>query len=821
MGRRRIGRALALVLALAPAARGAAQDGPVADPARLPFRVTADELSVDDDGVYEATGNVRVEQSGGRTLDADWVALNSETRVGVAVGNVVIRDADDVVHADFAAVNLDTLFAITTRASLDTATSGFAVSGDSLERTGASTYRVHNGTFTTCRCPPDRGRRPWEVEIDQADIRVGGYAVARDVTFRVLGLPVFYTPWLIFPVKTERQSGFLVPAVSRSSRGGQEIELPFFWALRENANVLLRPTYIADRGFKSGIEVDYVFGDAGFGSGGAAGLAGDDDVGDGDPAQRFSDDRWAYWLRHEQPLAAGTRFGLDVWRASDNQYPLDFEDLGRDARNSRFLESSAFFTAARSGVYGGLELSLIDDLQSPNDLDRDDFLLQRLPDVRVSGLPRRLGPLPLYGAFDLRYTYFHQDADVERLRDTAPVSGQFFDTGVDGLFDPDEPDASGAFGGADNHGDTFGPANTAGTELDGRFQEGELLADFGHRLDAYPRLSLPVRVGPVETFSEIGYRSTFYSPRHGDSEQRSLWTARFDARIRLARRYALGAGELQHVVEPRIAFGWLDNDEDQDELPLFIPRSAVRNDRLIDGDLRVLVRDPSDRLRDERFLQFVVANRLYAPRRAGEAARLIGDLRLGAGYDFEIREASDVFLRAGFYPHSRLQLRAALGYDPEAGQLDEADAVLEWRSEPRFALGSSVSDRAHSLELSYRYERDSVSVFEAFRRSDDVFEDFTGDLTRIDQFNLAANLALVRRLDLFGRGYLSLEESSASGGALGVALLSSCACWELIAAVERRTRPDDTRFTLEIRLAGLGLRPRTRGDPARRAPFGR
>ncbi len=63
----------------------------------------------------------------------------------------------------------------------------------------------------------------------------------------------------------------------------------------------------------------------------------------------------------------------------------------------------------------------------------------------------------------------------------------------------------------------------------------------------------------------------------------------------------------------------------------------------------------------------------------------------------------------------------------------------------------------------------------------------------------------VRRLDVFGHGYLSLSGDQSSAGGVGFALLSSCECWEVVGSITRRLRPDDTRFTLEIRLAGLGF----------------
>ena len=86
-----------------------------------------------------------------------------------------------------------------------------------------------------------------------------------------------------------------------------------------------------------------------------------------------------------------------------------------------------------------------------------------------------------------------------------------------------------------------------------------------------------------------------------------------------------------------------------------------------------------------------------------------------------------------------------------------------------------------------------------------MFDQSEQDFERINQLNVDLNLALTRQLDVFARGFGSFEESSTSGGRVGVAFVPRCACWEVVAAFEQRIRPDDHRFTLEFRLAGLGF----------------
>ena len=209
----------ALVLALVLHAVALAAERDLGD---APFEIEADKLVYEQDrNVYEASGNVRVTQSEGRSLEADWITFNADTRIGVAVGNVRIRDGQDVVRADFATVDFNTLTAMATRAAIDAGSVGMVITGESVQRTGENSYAVRSGSFTTCRCPVEPGEsHPWEFRAREVEVEVEGYAVGKDVTFHVLGVPVFYTPWIAVPVKTGRQTGVLLPEIEFSGRNG-------------------------------------------------------------------------------------------------------------------------------------------------------------------------------------------------------------------------------------------------------------------------------------------------------------------------------------------------------------------------------------------------------------------------------------------------------------------------------------------------------------------------------------------------------------------------------------------------------------------------
>ncbi len=799
---RLVGLAVALLLASPAFAQDSApsrepeQRGPLREKlGSTDFTLSADEVLYDrNSDVYEARGSVRVEQSDGRTLSTDWLVFNGTTRVGIASGAIRLTDIGDTMTAEFMAVDLSSMVALATEATLDTPSPGFTVRGKALERSGVNKYRVEEATFTTCRCPGGAKPTPWELEIEDARVELGGYAVGKNLVFKILDVPVLYLPWLAFPAKSERQTGFLMPSFSLSGRNGAEVETPFFLAVNDRVNATLRPAWISKRGFKAATDLEYLFGERGWGDGGLAVLPGDEEVNDEDFETPFSDNRWAYWWRHQHPLGRSSQIGIDLARFSDNQYVVDFDELADRFRNSRFAESKAWASYAKSGTYASIQASLVDDLQSPTDLDRDDFFLQKLPDLRFSRLPMPTAWLPFQVGFDTRYTYFHRIDGRKDIAGTRSLRDQFFDTGRDGLFDSGEPAADGTFPGTDVHTDNFGGVGRDSSEGDGIYQEGELLANRGHRLDVYPHVTLPQRLGILESLTEVGYRETLYFPDAGGTERREIWTGRFDLRTRLAKSMTLRDLPLRHLVEPRATFVGVSVPS-QGGNPLFLPASTLRAQRLIDGDARLLSRDPTDRVEDERILQLQVGNRFYGPSRdGGTEPNLLAEIRVGSGYDFIRDTATRIFANGLVRPIANVELGFDAGWDPDAKRVDEASASLLWES-----------PRGHLLDLSYRYLRDRVLTFENFVRQDEIFDEFD-DGTKISQLGLNSVAVVNRNLQFFAEGFWALNSSSSSAGSAGIVIGSDCRCWDILAMIEHRTRPGETRFKIELNLAGIGRR---------------
>lgn len=107
--------------------------------------------------------------------------------------------------------------------------------------------------LTPCRCGKD-DIAAWGLSASYADITPNRYATLYGMTIDVADIPVGYLPYLKFPIKSERESGFLLPSVFLS-RSGQVISLPYYQTLGEHADTTLTLEDYSSRGLRAGAEL--------------------------------------------------------------------------------------------------------------------------------------------------------------------------------------------------------------------------------------------------------------------------------------------------------------------------------------------------------------------------------------------------------------------------------------------------------------------------------------------------------------------------------------------------------------------------------------
>ncbi len=290
-----------------------------------PIDVSSDEATLGVNGDAVLSGNVLVKQ-GDREIKADRVTYNAQAGKLAVDGNVAYRDPLLIVHgksgrysategAEFHGAD----FELPSRPARGTA--------DAMTLDAAGVARLEGVTFTTCPLTDPA----WRLRADRIDLDTAKRnGVGRGTRVEFKGLPIFYSPWISFPLGTERKSGFLFPGAGYSTRSGAQLSVPYYWNIAPNYDLTFEPVVFARRGVDAAGNFRFL----------TPRSRGALDVSYLPDDRLFADDRSYVRLASRTELPAGWRFSVDAANVSDTQY---FEDFGQgpEGTSIAFVERSA------------------------------------------------------------------------------------------------------------------------------------------------------------------------------------------------------------------------------------------------------------------------------------------------------------------------------------------------------------------------------------------------------------------------------------------------------------------------------------------------
>ncbi len=132
----------------------------------------------------------------------------------------------------------------------------FKLRGDKITSVNSDNYTIENGEFTPCNCDNEK-TPPWALSASKIKAKKEGYISLQNVFFKVKGIPVLYLPFFKFPIKSERQSGFLFPSFNWSRSTGTIVDLPLYLAPSKQFDVTLTPKYFENRGIQMNTDLRY------------------------------------------------------------------------------------------------------------------------------------------------------------------------------------------------------------------------------------------------------------------------------------------------------------------------------------------------------------------------------------------------------------------------------------------------------------------------------------------------------------------------------------------------------------------------------------
>lgn len=337
--------------------------------------VTADHSTLTQDGLISLDGDVLIEQPG-RRITTDSARLDQSTgKYELESGMRLESD-----QATFIADNMSgqtrrregtlqgvrySLFDISSRGSADYIT------------IQDNTTTITNGSYTTC-APGSNG---WSLHGKRIFLnRDKGWGEAENVVLKVKSTPVFWLPWITFPIDDRRKTGLLFPTISIGDANGLDISQPVYINIHPQMDATLAPRYIDGRG--SGIDSEFRY------------LT---PLGEGDISygvlfrdRKFDDE--------DREVARWTHNGnVGRWNLkTDFNYVSDdfyFKDLDTGLE----ISSQTHLPRLAEARYYGRTWQVLGRMQSWQTIDPtladEDLPYRRLPQLQLSGDPTLYGPL--------------------------------------------------------------------------------------------------------------------------------------------------------------------------------------------------------------------------------------------------------------------------------------------------------------------------------------------------------------------------------------------------------------------------------------------
>ena len=333
-------------------------------------------------------------------LSADRVTVNLRTKDADAQGNVILDQGPNRLSAEHVIFNLDsktgTLF--NARASFEPS---IHFSGAKIEKLDEDTFRLTDGVFTSC----DIDNPAWSFRVSTGIVSIDDYARLKNLSFRAKKLPLFWTPYIVWPTKKDRSRGFLIPKFGSSDRYGTHVGLSYFLPHGEWADTTLQGDHYSDGLQGLGIDTRYVPSESTAGR--FQGYLVNDPEADLDGSDQL---KWKYSYKHTQDaLPGGFRGVIDVTDFSDLEFFRRFDD-DFEINTISNIYSSAYLTK-NAGTYSlNIKADRREQLTSSGSQ-----IYEQLPSVQYRIYPNRIGTTPLYYALESSGGYLRSnDADYFR-----------------------------------------------------------------------------------------------------------------------------------------------------------------------------------------------------------------------------------------------------------------------------------------------------------------------------------------------------------------------------------------------------------------------
>ncbi len=277
------------------------------------------------------SGDVLLNQ-GYRQLRGDRARYNAALGTGTLAGSVELREPGILLRGDSAWMNGNTGEAILDNGQFVIHSEHIRGEAQKITRRKDDIIELLSARYSYC--PPVA--EVWALHAEQLELNMDeGVGTARKAKISIGDVPVFYLPYIKFPIDERRKTGFLWSELGKDSSGGLDFATPYYINLAPNYDVTLTPRLIADRGVMGEVQARYWGPISGFWEVGGSYIGSDEAYSDDFPNQGSS--RWLLEARQTGLAGERWRTSINYSEVSDEDYLSDIGTTGLDVRQSTHL----------------------------------------------------------------------------------------------------------------------------------------------------------------------------------------------------------------------------------------------------------------------------------------------------------------------------------------------------------------------------------------------------------------------------------------------------------------------------------------------------
>ncbi len=374
-----------------------------------PLDVKSNYAEIFDNEIGSYFGNVKMarsdQQSSSNTANYDSVSevLNLH-------GNVYYSEDELALHSDTATLKLASDQARLRDVQFITPSPLRGRAGV-VYRDSKTLSRYKDVAFTSCR----PGNQDWVAHASELKMnKTSGRGSSKNTWIEFKGVPVFYSPYLSFPIDNRRTSGFLAPVFGSTRQSGFNLSAPYYWNIAPNYDATIIPRYLTNRGALLAAKFRYLTEQS-------QGKVGFEVLPDDSQTHTT---RYLGSIKNFSQITPNMNSNVDLNYVSDRTY---FSELGNalSFANFNYLRSTA---DVNYGIQGVSFSTRVENYQAINTAIPDSALpYRKLPQINLN-LDHAFKFMPLYTAMENEYTYFQHNENVNALSINTTPSGQRINT---------------------------------------------------------------------------------------------------------------------------------------------------------------------------------------------------------------------------------------------------------------------------------------------------------------------------------------------------------------------------------------------------------